>query len=196
MINSKDEKIELRRVCRTVRDGIPKEERAEADGRILRYISSLASYRHAELLLFYAPIKSEVDVMPLMLDALEKGRRVALPLCESEPGVMTFRRVFSADELVSGAFGVREPAADAPIVGEEELRSASAFVLVPALAYDREGYRLGYGKGYYDRFLSTFGGVTVGACYRRLILDRVPKGFYDRKVQFLVCEQGVISTHD
>lgn len=196
MNNFKDEKKELRHTCTAIRNGIPMAEKAAADEKILRYVSQLISYRYADLLLFYAPIKSEVDVMPLLLDALEKGRRVALPLCESEPGIMTYREIRSTADLHEGAFGVREPSGDAPVISKEELLCKNVFAFVPALAFDKEGYRLGYGKGYYDRFLSNFGGVSAGIVYSELIYDKLPKGFFDRKVDLLVCERGVIRIHD
>jgi 5-formyltetrahydrofolate cyclo-ligase len=187
----KDEKNELRKHCALIRDGMPPEEKEAADKKIGRLFTSLSSYRFASLVLLYAPIKSEIDVRPILSAALEGGKRVALPLCEKEPGVMTFRLISDPAELVPGAFGVMEPPQSAPICSAEMLLQKDSILAVPALAFDKKGYRLGYGKGYYDRFLSEFGGVSVGLVYRSLLLDRVPRGFYDRKVDLLISEKGV-----
>ncbi|MBP3322439.1 MAG: 5-formyltetrahydrofolate cyclo-ligase [Clostridia bacterium] len=196
MHSARDEKKELRKHCSLIRDGIEAREKIDADRRILQRLTSLTSYRFASLILLYAPIKSEIDVWPLLESALHGGKQVALPLCEEQPGVMSFRLVTKKEDLTVGAFGVMEPSKNAPIVGKELLRKKDALLVVPALAFDKHGYRLGYGKGYYDRFLSEFGGTSVGLVYRRLLFDRVPKGYYDRKVDLLVSESGVLIPHD
>ena len=77
-------------------------------------------------------------------------------------------------------------------VSDTDLSRPDAFALIPALAYDREGYRLGYGKGYYDRFLSGFGGTSAGIFYSDLLFNQLPRGFFDRKVSLLVSDRGVI----
>lgn len=86
--------------------------------------------------------------------ALEKEKKVALPRCEDRFGQMTFRLIRDVGELTPGIFGSPEPSETALRVSDTDLSRPDAFALIPALAYDREGYRLGYGKGYYDRFLS------------------------------------------
>ena len=195
MHSLKDEKNELRKQCTLIRDQLDPAKKEEADKKIVRLFTGLSSYRFASLVLLYAPIKSEIDVRPIMYAALEGGKRLALPLCEKEPGIMTFRLIEDPKELVEGAFGVPEPSQNAPVCSAEMLRQKDSIVAVPALAFDRQGYRLGYGKGYYDRFLSDFGGVSVGLLYRNLLLDRVPRGFYDRKVDLLISEKGVSLPH-
>lgn len=187
----KDEKKVLRAQCTAIRNGISPAEKQEADKRIARLFTSLSSYRFASLVLLYSPIKSEIDVRPIMYAALDAGKRLALPLCEKEPGIMTFRLIDDPDMLVPGSYGVMEPPADAPVCGTELIRAKDAILAVPALAFDKKGFRLGYGGGYYDRFLAEFGGVSAGLVYRRLLFDRLPKGFYDRSVSLIISESGV-----
>ena len=191
MGNTLDEKAALRRDCRQVRASIRGEERTRAEEKILCSLSAMPGFCRARLLLFYMPVRDEVNVKPLMLSALRAGREVALPRCEDEPGKMTFRRVRSESDLASGAFGVPEPSKDAPVVTEEELKCADVCALVPGLAFDKRGYRLGYGKGYYDRFLSAFGGISVGVCFEKLIFDALPSGLFDRRVSAVVSEREV-----
>ena len=193
MGNEREDKIELRRTCAAIRNGMDEEAKRAADDKICRRILSLSSYRFADAAFLYVPIRSEVDVLPVIRDALARGKTVALPRCERAPGVMTFRTVTGLDELSPGAYGVPEPPEDAPVADAAAFAAAGkkVFLAVPALAFDREGYRLGYGKGYYDRFLGIFEGTAAGIVYDRLIFERLPRGYYDRCVPLLISEGGV-----
>lgn len=194
MTSSKGEKTELRKQYSMLRDRITGEDKKQKDRKILRRLTSLASYRYASLVLFYSPIRSEVDVWPAIEEALFRGKKVALPLCEKASGIMTFRYISGKKDLSPGAFGVLEPAENAPKVQKKDLLKKSTLMVIPALAFDREGYRLGYGKGYYDRYLNGFAGVTVGLCYQSLFFDSLPRGYFDKKVELVVTEQGVKMT--
>lgn len=193
---TRDEKRELRKSCTQIRDGILPEQKRAADEKILRLFTSLSSYRFSDLVLLYAPIKSEIDVTPLFESVLCSGKRLALPLCEKEPGVMTFRLIDDPADLIPGSFGVMEPRQQAPVCPKEDLLRESTVLAVPALAFDKKGYRLGYGKGYYDRFLAEFKGTSVGLVYRKLLFDHLPRGYYDRRVDLLISESGVLLPHD
>ena len=187
------EKNELRRLYREKRQSLGADEKALRDGAICRAALSLASYRFAKNILLYAPTDEEIDVMPIALDALSKGKRVAFPKCNPEDRTMVYRAVTSPDALAPGYFGILEPPESAPAIeSPEELSSSVCFV--PALVYDAEGYRLGYGKGFYDRFLYSFGGNAVGVVYSDFITDGVPRGRYDVKIKILLTEKGVIVT--
>ena len=99
---------------------------------------------------------------------------------------MAFFQVRSREDLAPGRFGLWEPKPGCPPwEGGPE-----APCLVPGLSFDREGYRLGYGKGYYDRFLAAFPGKAVGLCYEELILPRLPRSPLDQRVGWLVTEAG------
>jgi 5-formyltetrahydrofolate cyclo-ligase len=103
---------------------------------------------------------------------------------------MEYHTVGSLDELTPDAYGILEPPADAPVYDPiNEKRSAVCFV--PGLVYDRAGYRLGYGKGFYDRYLSHFSGCTLGVVYSDYILPTVPRGRFDVSVDILLTEKGV-----
>ena len=118
MNNSRDEKKELRRQCLEIRQNVP--EKDEKDRRIRHYLSSLVSYRFASLLLFYAPIKGEVDVFPLISAALEKEKKVALPRCEDRFGQTTFRLILSMWALTPGMFCSPEPSTTPPLMSVTE----------------------------------------------------------------------------
>ena len=104
---------------------------------------------------------------------------------------MRFCRADSLDELESGSFGIKEPRADA-----KELLPKNAVIFLPALSVDKDGYRLGYGKGYYDRYLAkhaAFKPFLVGVIYDELVLGRLPRDEHDLPCDVAVSESGVIS---
>ena len=78
---------------------------------------------------------------------------------------------------------------------EEYVPSQQSICIVPAVVFDKEGYRIGYGKGFYDRFLSNFTGVKVGLVYSNMILPKVPRGRFDKHVDIIISERGVVAVN-
>lgn len=158
--------------------------------KICLNLEKLATYRYAEGFLFYYPLKNEVDIRPALEKLLKKpGRRVYLPRChKGSEGLMDYYEITSVDDLEAGAFGVMEPKAGCRI---EKDFSQNTVCIVPAIAYDKEGHRIGYGKGYYDRFLRRFKGTKIGVVFSELVFDTLPRGKYDNAVDILITEKGV-----
>ena len=123
--------------------------------------------------------------------ALKAGKRLAFPRCHPDTCTMTYGIVSSLDDLVEGAYGILEPREDAEIYVPAPYKHD--ICVVPAVCFDKKGYRIGYGKGYYDRFLSGFGGTSVGFCLSRFLCDSLPRGRYDRAVDLIITEKGVIA---
>lgn len=187
-MNLKEVKNSLRATWRSRREALSPEERLRRDTAVCETVATSASYRYADTLLGYAPIGCEIDVWPLLDRALAEGRRVALPRTHGE-GVMTFHYVGSLGEVTAtGAFGIREPREDAPLYTGE----GTALLLVPGMVFDRDGFRIGYGGGYYDRFLRDRRIATLGIVYRDFILPRLPRGRYDRAVGALATDRGIL----
>ncbi len=182
-------KDEIRREYAAKRDALSMDVRAQRSAKICNTAMNLISFRHAEIVLLYAPIKSEIDVIPLALAALEKGKAVAFPRCNKEDRTMKFHFVTSLDELEVGAYNIMEPKEDAPVY-DPLTDTRVAICYVPGLTFDVYGYRLGYGKGYYDKFMNQFGGCTIGLTYSDLIVKELPKGRYDRHCDILLTENG------
>lgn len=187
MYEIKKEKDALRERYGEIRRAIPPEKKAKMDEKICAAATALVSFRHADTVLLFAPKADEVDIRAIAEEAWARGKEVAFPLCDPENRNMTYHVVSSFDELKSGTYGIMEPSPDAPQFDENR----PAICFVPALLFDKEGYRVGYGKGYYDRFLHRFGGSKIGLVYRDFILDRVPRGRFDLSVDLLVTEGGV-----
>ena len=190
MCQIKEEKNALRALYSQRRADMDIERKKKLDEKIINKFMSLATYRYAHTLLLYYPVKNEIDVIPIIENALASGKRVALPRCEAKGSVMYYHYISSLDDLVDGRFGIKEPREDAELFDRERLSGPCA-VIIPALAYDRSGYRLGYGKGFYDRYFSSPGISTVGLIYSDFLADRLPHGRYDIAVDLLVSEKEV-----
>lgn len=186
----KREKDIIRKDCSEKRNAMTIEERKEKDAKICQTAISLISFRHADIILLYAPIKSEIDVMPIFELAKEKGKRVAFPRCNVEERTMQFHFVESLEDLSPCAYGIREPREDLPVYDPESTKGV-ALCYVPGLAFDVYGYRLGYGKGYYDKFMHKFMGSTIGMVYSSLILPNLPRGRFDKHCDIMITENGI-----
>ena len=186
----KKEKDAIRKECSERRNSMTQAEHTEFDAKIINTVTSLVSFRYADIILLYAPIKSEIDVMPIFEIAKKKGKRVAFPKCNMEERTMAFHFVDSLDELEPCAYGIREPKEEAEIYDPESTKG-STLCFVPGLAFDVYGYRLGYGKGYYDKFMHKFTGSKIGLAYTHQILPSLPKGKFDKHCDVLITETGV-----
>lgn len=183
-----EEKKIARAHYKALRREVAGERKAQLDSAICDRITSLSSFRFADTVLIYSPIGDEVDVSGLALRALELGKKVAFPVCDTAAREMTFKYVNSLDELERGAYSIPEPRADAEVFSHRR----HALCIVPALAFDRRGFRLGYGGGYYDKFLKGFDGVSLGVTYDALIADKLPTGVYDVPVDVIITERRSI----
>ncbi len=187
MITTKEEKCRLRALYKEKREALPPEVRRVRDDALCRAIAASPSYRHASTVLAYAPIGAEIDLSPLLCEALAAGKRVALPR-SSPGGIMTFHYVASLTSLTHGAYGIPEP----PEGCEPFVPTPATLCLVPGIVFDRRGYRIGYGGGYYDRFLRTLEGAAIGIVYHDFILPALPSGRYDLAVSALATDRGIL----
>ena len=151
-------------------------------------IAMLQEYKDADVVLLYFPTRSEPDISSLADIAWRDGKKVAFPISVTTDCTLDFRLVSSFDELEAGAYGILEPNSDA----KRAVLSSCALCVVPALAVDAAGYRLGYGKGYYDRFLSSFEGNSVIAIHSSLVCERLPRNDTDIPVNTIITETGAI----
>ena len=178
-------KAGLREQYKRLRRNMPREIQDAYDETIARRVAALWQYKRCRMLLTYVSTSIEVDTRALILTALEEGKRVAVPRCVPGTRDMEFYYIRGLEELEPGTFGVLEPV---PGRSVRMTDFSSGLCLVPALCYDWKGYRLGYGKGYYDRFLARFGGRMIGICYHECVRRRLPHGRYDRPVELLVTD--------
>ncbi len=192
MITLKEEKKQLREELLALRKEISNDERKEAEAAVVMKLLSLASFRFAETVLLYYPIKGELNVLPLADAAIKAGKKVAFPLCDTESSTMTYHLVSDLSELKEGSYGIPEPPLELPVYTPS--KDKNDLIIIPAVCFDRHGYRVGYGKGYYDRYLNDFGGTSVGVTFDKLLRSAVPRGRFDKHVSLIVTEKGAFST--
>ena len=185
-------KAELRRKYRAIRTELPPECKQEMDRQVLRRVRNLWQYRENDTLLVYVSTAIEVDTRALIEAALADGKRVAVPRCVPGTRNMEFYYIGGIDELEPGTFGVLEPVVEKH---EKMTDFSRGLCIVPALCYDWSGFRLGYGGGYYDRFLSNFGGCMIGIGYSSCVRRALPHGRFDRPVELIVTEKYLRKTN-
>lgn len=183
------QKSALRAELKRLRADMSAEEKQRLDADIFLRFTSLRQYTECEVLFAYVSTSIEVDTLRLIDDALARSKRVAVPLCVKDCE-MRFYYITSLSDLESGAYGILEPVVSRC---EPVDAAASGLCVVPALAFDESCYRLGFGKGYYDRFLSQFNGNTAGLCYESCIRDELPRNCFDMHTDIVVSEKRVIS---
>ena len=178
------EKKALRvKLMQEIRD-LPEDYVAESDSGLFEMMTALPEFRRAEVIFTYYSMGREPDTRRIVDLALRLGKTVTLPVC-AKGGMMDARAISSTDELCLTAYGLLEPLASDRIVPPERLD----FIIVPALAYDRDSYRLGYGGGFYDRFLIRTAAFTAGAARERLLADTLPREAHDVAVRCVVTER-------
>lgn len=181
-------KGELRKRMRGLRKTLPASACAERSARIVERLSALPPLAQARSVALFWPIEErhEVDLRALDARLRERGARVAYPAVDPETRAMSFRFVRETSSMLEQGFGFREPAPDAP----EAPPGTLDVIVVPALAVDPTGHRLGYGVGYYDRTLPDFAppSVTVAVAFDFQLLAELPFTPADVAVSFIVTD--------
>ncbi|MBO5938546.1 MAG: 5-formyltetrahydrofolate cyclo-ligase [Clostridia bacterium] len=180
-------KKELRRALRAKRRSIDLQQKAELDQALVAHTLTTKEFERAHTIFLYAPLSDEPNLLPLAEEAWKLGKQVAFPISHTDTHTLSFHTVKSFTELCEGAYGISEPPPSAQTV----IATKDTLCIVPALAFDRHGFRLGYGGGYYDRLLVGFQGITLGLFYHEFLQNELPRGIYDRAVDLLITEKGV-----
>lgn len=190
-----EEKAALRRFYREKRKALSPQQKTRLDEGLFQTVFTDDTVRSAKKLLLFASLPTEPNTAPMLRAALENGYVVALPFCLEQQGEMCFYQITSEDALltdVSGQYGISVPQ---PLPHRELTDFSDALCLVPGLAFDRRGYRLGYGGGYYDRFLSRHAEIrTAGLVYSDFVTEALPAESFDMHVELLYTECGTQKT--
>ena len=183
-------KERLRKRVLAVRMGLDR-GRAKVSGQaILDRVLGLEAYLRAKLVHTYVSSKeNEVDTRALIGTCLAQGKRVAVPVVMPGTKTLAHALIDGLDQLVVGPWGLAQPDPAAAVWLPAEARID--LVVVPGLAFDRRGQRIGWGGGYYDRFLAQVQTVKIGLCYDELVLDCIPGEPHDVPVNMVVAETAI-----
>lgn len=162
-------------------------DREVKSDKIYQLLTDSNFYNDADTVLLYWSVGSEVITHRMIDKVLSDGKKLALPKCIDAFGNMLFYYVSSADELIDGMYGIKEPAGDKPY----DVSHMRSLCIVPGLSFSTAGYRLGYGKGYYDRFLENFKGVSIGLCYEECMTQFLPTDGYDKQVNYIITNKSI-----
>ncbi len=185
------DKAVLRKRFKSVRLDMSADYRNACDKSICGNFLSLSEYKKCKDMLVYVSSDIEVSTTDIITSAFFE-KKVLCPRCVSGTNKMNFYVISDFSQLERGAYGIFEP----NIRCEMRRVFENAVCIVPGLAFDFRGYRLGFGKGYYDRFLSNFDGTKIGLCYECCLNEVLPNDKYDIKVDILVTEKRVIRFAD
>ena len=173
-------KQELRAYIRGMKRAMTEEQIESKSAELGRLFRQTELYRAARTIYGYLPYNQEVRTVPMLEQALRDGKQVAVPKCYGEEMKFIFMEDLSLVE--KGYANIPEPIADGPIAGDE-----TALVLMPGLAFDREGHRIGYGGGFYDKFLAKEPGhPTLALCYDFQMMDHLETEEYDIPVDLVL----------
>ena len=185
------EKQRLREERLAAREALAEQERTVLDNRITQKLLATSEYAEATTVLTYVSVSSEVSTRIFIECALRDGKTVAVPRCL--PGhCLEFVAITSLDQLIAAPFGLLEPPKELPALTEEQMDAS--ICIVPALLVDTKGYRLGYGAGFYDRFLSTYPGKKICLAYQQnLSRTTLPHAAFDVAVDVVITESDVLT---
>ena len=174
------DKKELRKQIRERKRAMTPEEIQSASQKLAELFLATEQYRGAKTVYGYLPYNQEVRTVPILEQALADGKRVAVPKIYGDE--MKFVYLTDLNRVAASNFGIPEPVADEPVADDP-----TALVLMPGLVFDKEGHRIGYGGGYYDKFLAEESAhPTVALCYEFQIVEQLPTEEFDIPVDLVL----------
>ncbi len=178
-------KNKLRKESKNIRRCFSPQEKTKKDDLILQRLTATPQYKKCNILLTFVSTPIEVDTIKIINKAFLDKKQVLVPRCIPGRIEMEFCKINSINDLEKGTFSVLEPKNYCKRVNS----FPNSICIVPGLVFDMNGYRLGYGKGYYDRFLKDYCGFRIGVCYSNCIKNRLPRGRYDEKINLLITDK-------
>jgi 5-formyltetrahydrofolate cyclo-ligase len=188
-MNLNEQKITLRKQIREALKIFSEEKRKLDSEKLCAELKEQSFFQNASTVLFFAPLPDEIDLWPLLEESLTK-KTVALPCFDSDNQFYKSRRVKNLRfEIISGQFGIREPAASCVEMPPDDFD----LILVPGVAFDLNGNRLGRGKGFYDRLLQKIRCKKAGVCFDAQLLQKIPAEPHDAKVDFILTSSKCVA---
>ena len=180
-----ESKEAIRRRLLRLRRSMDEEERLKLSKKIKKNLFDLPEYRSAEVIMFYMAHDKEVETREMIAESLN-SKRVLLPKVDIKEGKIVPVEIKNLDDVEKGAFGIEEPR------GKEEFTGKIDMVVVPGIAFDLRGYRVGYGKGFYDGFLRGVSSLKVGLAFDFQVVDHIIEDANDVPMDIVVTEKRII----
>ena len=187
------QKKELRKEAKLYRKSLSKDDRLDKSNTIISNLKALKEFQKAEVILMYASLPDEVETISLIRELIEEGKKsICCPVTQGDE--MEFYKISSVEDLKEGNFHVLEPE---PLKERRlELQKDVVYcMLMPGLMFDKKGNRLGYGKGYYDKYLAKMPGnvnlITIALSYDAMVRDLIPAEGTDWRADYIVTETGI-----
>lgn len=182
-----NEKTKLRQRYKQIRASMTNEDVASKSNAMCDIFLSSEMYTNAGCIMLYMPLGKEADTSSIINRAYVDGKKVIFPATDSDTGIITPIYADRDAKFSKGAFSVMEPdCIEIAEVGDIDL------ILVPGIAFDRSGHRIGFGKGCYDRLLSGYNGIKIGFCYSEQICENIPFDEFDVCMDYLITEDEII----
>ncbi len=180
-------KIEVRKSIKAQRKEMSAAQVKEKSQKISKLFLDSSIYQAAKQLMIYMPLGNEVDTEVIVQSAFTDGKQLLFPVTDAESGELTPYYADENTEFKKGAFSVNEPQSER----KADIKKIDV-VVVPGIAFDRKGNRVGFGKGCYDKFLSKTDAVRVGICYDFQLCEAIETNENDVKMDFLITENELI----
>ncbi len=179
------DKKAMRSLVRHETEALEEKYIEKSDAGIYYNLISIPEYSMAKTIFTYYSVNREPDTVEIIKNSLAAGKQVYLPI-SNVAGVMDLAVLKSIEDIAEGMYGIPEPSSDniSDVIPD--------ISIVPALAYDRQGIRLGHGGGYYDRFLSTCSTYKIGLCRERLLYEKLPSVSHDIPVDCIITENKIV----
>lgn len=177
-------KQKIRTLAKEARAKISLAEKEHMEKIMVQRLCSLKEYKEASVILCYFSSDLEVSTKKIMEKAWEDNKLIAIPKCNKSDCSMQFYAINSYQDIKINEYGFGKPYESKLIIGDEH-----SICIVPGLVFDYRGHRIGYGSGYYDRFLAGYKGCKVGLTYSAFMQRALPKERFDQKVDYLISEK-------
>lgn len=185
----KNKKMLMRKVFLEKRGSIDPDQKKQLDDEILKNFTNRLFYKEAENIFIFVSFDNEVDTHGIITKALEEGKKIYVPKIKSKDRGMEIFRIKSMDDLEEGYFGVLEPLDESEKITGDDLD----LIVVPGIAFDREGHRLGYGGGFYDRFFQNLTKEIpkIALGYNVQVAEEIVREKHDEKINGLITETDI-----
>ena len=189
-------KTQQRQYFKNLKNTISPEDKNCLDKKIIDNLLTIKEFENAKIVMAYLANNIEVNIDEVLLNLIKSNKKVALPKCtDASKSTMNFYFVNDFSNLIVGKYNIREPRDENNLFKcNGDFIKKHIVMLLPGIAFDLKGYRLGYGKGYYDRYLHSLNIeiLKIGLCYSMTLADEIIKDDNDVPVDVIVTDDGVI----